>query len=77
MHLSDILPVSVEKGRVIIRYKLAQLIKSTLGGELASCSHVSSITRRSRTRLSRSHVSSMTGGCTYPINYRGVVSIEK
>ena len=27
--------------------------------------------------LSRSHVSSMTGGCTCPISYRGVVSVEK
>ena len=32
---------------------------------------------RSRTVLSRSHVSSMTGGCTCPIYYQGVVGIEK
>jgi len=30
----------------------------------------------SRTLISRSHVSSMTGGCTCPIYYQGVVSIE-
>ena len=31
----------------------------------------------SRTLLSRSHVSSMTGGCTYPIYYQRVVSDDK
>jgi len=31
----------------------------------------------SRTLLSRSHVSSMTSGCTCPIYYRGVVRLEK
>jgi len=31
----------------------------------------------SRTLPSRSHVSSMTGGCACPIHYRGVVSVEK
>jgi len=31
----------------------------------------------SRTLLSRSRVSSMTGGCTCPIYYQGVVSVEK
>ena len=31
----------------------------------------------SRTLLSRSHVSSMTDGCTCPIYYQGVVSLEK
>jgi hypothetical protein len=31
----------------------------------------------SRTLLSRSHVSSMTGGYTCPIYYRGVVSVQK
>ena len=54
--------VSVEKGGVIIRYKLTELIKkSFLGGAPLSCSHVSSMTMSgSRTLLSRSHVSSMT-----------------
>jgi len=54
--------VSVEKGGVIIRYKLAEFINTVL---------------RRGTPLSRSHVSSMTGGCTCPIYYEGVVSIEK
>jgi len=36
--------VSVKKGSVIIRYKLAELIKSFSGA--LSCSHVSSMTRR-------------------------------
>jgi len=31
----------------------------------------------SRAVLSRSHISSMTGGCTCPIYYQRVVSIEK
>jgi len=31
----------------------------------------------SRTLLSRSRVSSMTRGCTCPIYYQGVVSLEK
>ena len=31
----------------------------------------------SQTVTSRSHVSSMTGACTYPIYNQGVVSIEK
>ena len=31
----------------------------------------------SRTLLSLSHVSSMTGECTCPIYYQGVVSVEK
>jgi len=31
----------------------------------------------SRTLLSRSLVSSMTDGCTYPIYYQRVVSLEK
>jgi hypothetical protein len=58
--------VSVEKGSVIIRYKLAELIKSFLGA--LSRSHVSSMTMvGSRTLLSRSDVSSITGGCTCPI----------
>jgi hypothetical protein len=31
----------------------------------------------SRTLLSHSHVSSMTGGCTCPIYYQRVVGVEK
>jgi hypothetical protein len=71
--------VRVEKGSVIIRYKLAELIKTFLKRETPlSRSHVSSMTMvESRTLLSRSHVSSMTGGCTCPIYYQGVVSLEK
>jgi len=36
--------VSAEKGSVIIRYKLPELIKNVSCGELLSCSHVSSMT---------------------------------
>jgi hypothetical protein len=32
---------------------------------------------RSRTLLSLSHISNMTGEGTYPIYYQGVVSVEK
>jgi len=40
--------------------------------------HVSSMTRaRSRTLLSHSHISSLTGGCTCRIYYQGGVSVEK
>ena len=71
--------VSLEKGSVIIRYPLPELtqkvsdaanpalpqpcFKHDYGGE--------------SNLLSRSHVSSMTGGCTFPIYYPGVVSVEK
>jgi len=34
-------------------------------------------TVESRTLLSRSHGSSMTGGSTCPIYYQGIVSLEK
>jgi hypothetical protein len=63
--------VSVEKGSVIIRYRLAELIKKFLRrGAPLSRSHVSSMTMvESRTVLSRSHVSSMLGGWTCPIYY--------
>jgi len=56
--------ISVEKGTVIIRYKLPELIKSKLRRWLTSlsCSRVSSMTMM----VSRSHVSSMTGRCTCP-----------
>ena len=67
--------VSVEKGGVITRYKLPELIKKV--SQPLSCSHVSSMTTRSRSLLALSHVSSMTGGCTCPIYYQGVVSVEK
>ena len=67
--------VSIEKGSVIIRYKLPERIGKV---SEVSCSHVSSMTKAgSRSVLSRSHVSSMTGGLTCPIYYQGVVSIEK
>jgi len=60
---------------MIIRYNKKFLRQRTP----LSRGHVSSMTRAgSRTLLSRSHVSSMTGiGCTCPIYYRGVVSVEK
>jgi len=71
--------VSIEKESMIIRYKLAELIKRFLSrgtrpreAMFQSCHMVGS-----RTMLARSHVSSMTGGCTCPIAFRGVVSIEK
>jgi len=70
----------VEKGSVIVRYKLPELIKtaSQVGEAQLSRRHVSSMTIVvSRTLLSRRHVSSMTGGCTCPIYYQGVVSVEK
>ena len=72
--------VNVEKGGVIIRYKLAELIKTKFLGQEPPLlrSHVSSMTMvGSRILLSRSHVSSMTGGCSYPIYYQGVVSVEQ
>jgi hypothetical protein len=62
--------VSVEKGSVIIRYKLPELIKKFLRRGNA-------LLQGGRTLLSRSHVPSMTGGCTCPIYYQGVVSFEK
>jgi hypothetical protein len=31
---------------------------------------------RGQTPLSRSHVSSMSGGSTYPVNYQRVVNVE-
>jgi hypothetical protein len=81
MYLSDILQgvVScVEKGSVIIWYKLPELIKKVRLGTPLSRSHVSSMTwAGSRTLLSRSHVSSMTSGCSYPIYQQGVVSLAK
>ena len=67
--------VSIEKGSVMIRYKLPERIKKV---SEASCSHVSNMTRAgSRTVLSRGHVSSMTGGFTCPIYYQGVMRSEK
>ena len=71
---------SGEKGGVIIRYKWGELNKRRfLGrGTPLSRGHVSSMTMvRSRILLSRSHASSMTGGCTCPIYYQEVVSVEK
>ena len=68
--------VSVEKGSVIIRYKLPELMKKLL--RRLPRSHVSSMTMvGSRTMLSRSPVSSMTGGCAGPICYWSVESDEK
>jgi len=70
--------VSLEKGSVIIRYKLAELIKKIWRGTPPSRSHVSSMDIvGSRTLLSRSHVSSMTGGCNGPIYYQRAVSVGK
>jgi hypothetical protein len=71
--------VSLEKGSVIIRYKLPEFIKEVAeAANPISRSLVSSMTIvGSRTLLPRSHVSSMTGGCTCPICYQGVVSVEK
>jgi len=70
--------LSIEKESMIIRYKLAELIKKVLRPEPFSRSQVSSMPMVGRrTMLSRSHVSSMTGRCTCPISYRGVFSIEK
>jgi hypothetical protein len=69
--------VRVEKGSVIIRYKIAERIEKVWRGTPLSRRHVSSTTVGSRTLLSRSRASSMTGGCTCPIYYQGVVSVEK
>ena len=87
--------VSGEKGSVIIRFKLPELMKTVWRGTPPSRSHVSSMTMagsrtllsrnhvwsmtmvRRRTLLSCSHVSSMTYGCTCPIYYQGVVSVDK
>jgi len=70
--------VGVEKGSVIIRYTSAELLKTVWQGTPLACSRVSSMTIvGSRTLLSRSHVSSMTGGCTGPIYYHGVVNVDK
>jgi hypothetical protein len=73
--------VSVNKGSVIIRYKKNKLAhqKKFLRGETPlSLGRDSSMSRAGgRILLSRSHVSSMAGGCTCPIYYRGVVSVEK
>jgi len=70
--------VSLEKGSVVIRYKLPELIKKVWRGTPPSRSHVSSMTMiGSRTLLSRSRVSSMTGGCTCPIYYQRVVGVQK
>jgi len=47
-------------------------------GTSLSRGHASSMTRAvSRTVLCRSRVSSMTGGCTYPIYYQRAVSVDK
>jgi len=70
--------ISVEKGSVIIRYKLVELIQKGWRGTPLSRSHISSMTTvGSRTLLSRRRVSSTTGGYTSPIYYRGAVSVEK
>jgi hypothetical protein len=72
--------VSVDKGSVIIRYKnkLAYQEKFLRRATPLSRGHVSSMTRAgNQTLLSRNHVSSMTCGCTCPIYYQGVVSVEK
>jgi len=69
--------VSDEKGSV--KYTLPELIKNpSEAGNPLSRGHVSSMARaESRSLLSSSHVSSMTGGCTCPMYYQGVVSGEK
>jgi len=75
--LSAQLPVSLQKGSVIIRHKLPELIKkvSEAANPALSRSHVSSMTI-GESNLSCRHVS-MTGGCTCPIYYQGVVRLEK
>jgi len=72
--------VSLEKGGMIILYKLAELMQKApqRRGTPPSRGHVSSMKcAESRTLPSRSHVSSMTGGCTCPIYYQDVVSVDK
>jgi len=71
--------VSLEKGSVIIRYKLPELSKKFLRRRTPlSRNHVSSMTRAgSRTASSRCHVSSTPGEWTYPIYYQTVVSVDK
>ena len=85
--------VSLEKGSVIIRYKLPELIKkaSQGGAPLSrvakeflrrgtprSRRHLSSMAMVGiRTLLSHSHVLSMTSGCSWSIYHWGVVSVEK
>jgi len=65
--------VSHEKGSVIIRYELPELMK-----KVADRSHVSSMTRAgSRILHSRSRVSSMTCECTDPIYYRELLVSKK
>ena len=70
--------MSLEKGSVIIRYKLPELLKKQfLRRGTLSRSHVSSMTRAgSRTLPSRRHISSMTDESTYPIYYQRVVSVD-
>ena len=69
----------MEKGSVMIIYKLAELIKKLLrrGTLLSCCPGASRSMVGSRTLVSGSHVSSMTSGCTSPMYYQGVVSLEK
>jgi len=63
--------------RVIIRYKLVELIKSCLCREGTSLSAMLQAYVGSRTLRSRSRVLSMTGRCTWPMYYQGIVSLEK
>ena len=74
--------VNVDKGSVIIRYKLPELIKTvslarSSGPALPQPMFQALTMAGSRTLPSRSHVSSTTGGCTYPIHYQRVVSVDR
>jgi len=69
----------VEKGGMIIRYKLPELIKtvSSAGNPALPQPCLKHDYAGSRSLLSLSHASSMTGGCPCSIYYQGVFSVEK
>ena len=72
--------VSVEQGSVIkFDTNYLSLSKKRLSRRSPlSRSRVSSMTMAgSRSLASRSHISSVTGECTHPIDYLGVVSVEE
>jgi len=75
----DILPGSCElwKRKYDNSMQITWAYQRCFLGKPLNRSHISSMTRRNRTLLFRSPVSSMTGGCSYPIYYQGVVSIAK
>jgi len=69
--------VSLEKGSVIILYKMPELIKKKLAGNpvLPRPYFKHDSGGESHPALPQ-HVSSMTGKCTYPIYYQRVGSVE-